>query len=27
MPAYSAALSDDDMDDLISYMMSLRSEQ
>jgi len=27
MPEYSAALSDDDMDDLISYMMSLRSEQ
>ena len=27
MPAYSAALSDDDMNDLISYMMSLRSEQ
>ncbi len=26
MPEYSAALSDDDMDDLISYMMSLRSE-
>ena len=27
MPEYSAALSDDDMNDLISYMMSLRSEQ
>ncbi len=27
MPEYSAALSDEDMDDLISYMMSLRSEQ
>ena len=27
MPGYGAALSDDDMDDLISYMMSLRSEQ
>ena len=27
MPEYSAALSGDDMDDLISYMMSLRSEQ
>jgi len=27
MPEYSAALSDADMDDLISYMMSLRSEQ
>ena len=27
MPGYSAALSDDDLDDLISYMMSLRSEQ
>ena len=27
MPEYSAALSDNDMDDLISYMMSLRSEQ
>lgn len=26
MPEYSAALSDDDMDDLISYLMSLRSE-
>jgi len=27
MPEYSSALSDEDMDDLISYMMSLRSEQ
>ncbi len=27
MPEYSAAFSDDDIDDLISYMMSLRSEQ
>lgn len=27
MPEYSGALSDADMDDLISYMMSLRSEQ
>ena len=27
MPEYSAALSDVDMNDLISYMMSLRSEQ
>lgn len=27
MPEYSAALSDEDMDDLVSYMMSLRSEQ
>jgi len=27
MPEYSAVLSDNDMDDLISYMMSLRSEQ
>ena len=27
MPEYSAALSDEDMDDLISYMMSLRSER
>jgi putative heme-binding domain-containing protein len=27
MPEYSAALSDEDMNDLISYMMSLRSEQ
>jgi putative heme-binding domain-containing protein len=27
MPEYSAALSREDMDDLISYMMSLRSEQ
>jgi putative heme-binding domain-containing protein len=26
MPEYSAALSDEDMNDLISYMMSLRSE-
>jgi putative heme-binding domain-containing protein len=26
MPEYSAVLSDEDMDDLISYMMSLRSE-
>ena len=27
MPEYSAALSDEDMGDLISYMMSLRSER
>jgi len=27
MPAYSAALSGADLDDLVSYMMSLRSEQ
>ena len=27
MLEYSAALSDEDMDDLVSYMMSLRSEQ
>jgi putative heme-binding domain-containing protein len=27
MPEYSAAFSDEDMDDLVSYMMSLRSEQ
>ncbi len=27
MPEYSAALSDEDLDDLVSYMMSLRGEQ
>lgn len=27
MPEYGAALSDEDMDDLISYLMSLRAEQ
>ena len=27
MPGYSAALSEDDMNDLVSYMMGLRSEQ
>ena len=27
MPEYGGALSDEDMDDLISYLMSLRAEQ